>query len=223
MKLSVVIPVFNERKTIREIVRRVLAAPLEKEIIVVDDASIDGTREILREMEKSLPIVVIYAEENHGRGMAIRMGQKSATGDLVIFQDADLEYDPNDYEALVRPILEGRADVVYGSRFKGSIENMATKNYLGNKFLTFLCNMMLGTRITDLMTAYKVFRIDVLRKLEFFTQGFEYEAELTAKLVRTGARIAEVPISYHGRSRTEGKKIGWRDAIKVMNALRKYR
>jgi glycosyltransferase involved in cell wall biosynthesis len=223
MKLSVIIPVFNERNTIREIVKRVLSVPLEKEIIVVDDASVDGTTEILKEMEKTLPLTVIYADENHGRGMAVRMGQKRATGDIFINQDADLEYDPRDYELLVQPIVEGRADAVYGSRFKGRITNMALKNYLGNKFLTLLCNVILGTKITDLMTGYKVLPRGVLAKLECSTRGFEYEAELTAKLVRMGVRITEVPVTFRGRSKAEGKKIGWRDAIKVMNTLRKYR
>jgi len=222
MKLSVIMPVFNERFTIREIVKRVMEVPLEKEIVVVDDCSTDGTREIIREMEKQHTIRVVYSEKNHGRGMAIRMGCAVAEGDILIVQDADLEYDPRDYHALVEPIVRGEADVVYGSRFKGKIENMAWKNYLGNRFLTFLNNLVLGTSITDLMTAYKVFRAEVMKKLDFETEGFEFEAELTAKLVKLGCRIVEVPISYHGRGKAEGKKIGWRDALKVMKALRKY-
>ena len=223
MKLSVIMPVFNERYTIREITKRVMQVPVDKEIIIVDDFSTDGTRDILTEMEKDLPIRVIYSDRNHGRGMALRMGQKIATGELCISQDADLEYDPNDFDALIKPIVEDRADVVYGSRFEGTIDGMAWKNYLGNKFLTFLNNVAFGTRLTDLMTAYKVFKTDIIKKLQFDTEGFEFEAELTAKLVRMGCRIVEVPISYHGRGSSEGKKIGWRDAIKVMLALNKYR
>lgn len=223
MKLSVVMPVFNERQTIREITRRVIAVPLEKEIIIVDDASTDGTGEILKEMAKELPIILIREEQNSGRGKAVRIGIGRATGDIVIAQDADLEYDPSDYTTLIQPILEDRADVVYGSRFKGTVEGMSTKNYLGNKFLTFLCNMMLGTNISDLMTAYKLFRTDLIRDIDFDTEGFEFEAELTAKLNRHGVRLAEVPISYHGRGKQEGKKIGWRDAIKTMQTLKKYR
>ena len=223
MKLSVIIPVFNEKHTIRELVTRVLAVPIEKEVIVIDDYSTDGSTEILKEMEKDLPIKVIYSDVNHGRGMAIRMGHKIATGDLFINQDADLEYDPNDFVELLKPLEEGRADVVYGSRFKGSIEGMAFKNYLGNKFLTFLNNVVLGTKITDLMTAYKLFRADDIKQIRFETDGFEFEAELTAKLTKQGLRIAEVPINYHGRDKAEGKKIGWRDALKVISTLRKYR
>jgi glycosyltransferase involved in cell wall biosynthesis len=223
MKLSIDIPVFNERHTIREIVKRVIAVPIEKEIIIVDDCSTDGTTEILREMEKELPIKLIVSDRNHGRGMAVRIGLESATGDILIAQDADLEYDPNDYKALIKPIMEGKADVVYGSRFKGTIEGMSLKNFYGNKFLTFLCNIILGTNISDLMTGYKVIPTDVLRQIPFETDGFEFEAELTAKLAKRGCSMSEVPISYHGRGKAEGKKIGWRDAINVMNTLRKYR
>ncbi|MFQ6103912.1 MAG: glycosyltransferase family 2 protein [Candidatus Glassbacteria bacterium] len=223
MKLSVIIPVFNEKHTIQEITKRVLNVPIEKEVIIVDDFSTDGTREILREMEKDYPIRVIYSDRNHGRGMAVRMGQEIVTGELLINQDADLEYDPNDYDALIKPIVEDEADVVYGSRFLGNIEGMAWKNYLGNKFLTFLTNLALGSKITDLMTAYKVFKTEDIKKLRFDTEGFEFEAELTAKMVRMGCRIVDVPISYHGRGEKEGKKIGWRDAIKVMSTLKKYR
>ena len=223
MKLSVIIPAFNERHTIREIIRRVIDVDIDKEIIVVDDCSTDGTREMIREMEKDLPIRVVYSERNRGRGMAVRRGQRIATGEIIINQDADLEYDPTDYPALIVPLVEGRADAVYGSRFKGKIENMAYKNYLGNRFLTFLTNMMLGCRISDLMTGYKVVRADILKGMEFDTDGFEFEAELTAKLVKMGYRITEVPIAFHGRGKAEGKKIGWRDAIKVMGTLRKYR
>jgi len=223
MKLSVIIPVFNEKHTIREIVTRVLAAPVEKEVIIIDDYSTDGSTEILKEMEKDLPIKVLYSDVNHGRGMAIRMGQKIATGEYFINQDADLEYDPGDYPALLKPLEDGEADVVYGSRFKGSIEGMAFKNYLGNRFLTFLNNVVLGTRITDLMTAYKVLKAKDIGQIKFETEGFEFEAELTAKVVKKGLRIAEVPIGYHGRDKAEGKKIGWRDALKVISTLRKYR
>ncbi len=223
MKLSIVMPVFNERHTIREITDRVIAVPLEKEIIIVDDASTDGTGEILQEMQEELPITLIQREKNAGRGMAVRIGIGRASGDIVIAQDADLEYDPNDYTALIQPIVEERADVVYGSRFRGTIEGMSPKNYLGNKFLTFLCNRMLGTNISDLMTAYKLFRTGLIRSIEFDTEGFEFEAELTAKLVHSGARLTEVPISYHGRGKQEGKKIGWRDAVKTIETLKKYR
>jgi len=222
MKLTVTLPVYNERHTIREIVKRVIAAPVEKEIIIVDDASSDGTTEILKEMEKELPIKTIYADINHGRGMAVRMGLEAATGEIHIAQDADLEYDPNDLTSMMKPIVEGGADVVYGSRFKGDIQGMAYKNVLGNKFLTFLTNTILRAGITDLMTGYKMIRTDLLRSIKFETQGFEFEAELTAKLVKSGIRIHEVPVSFRGRGKAEGKKIGWRDAIKVMNVLRKY-
>lgn len=210
MKLSVVIPVYNEINTILEILRRVKDVPIEKEIIVVDDGSTDGTREALKEI-KEKNIKIFFNKRNRGKGYSIRRGFKYASGEIVIIQDADLEYYPDEYPILIQRILEGKAEVVYGTRFQGARRVFNFYHYLGNKLLNLIANILYNTNLSDLMTCYKAFRIDVLRQLHLGADGFGIEAEITAKLFRQGFRVYEVPISYNGRDYEEGKKISWKD------------
>jgi glycosyltransferase involved in cell wall biosynthesis len=225
MKVTVVIPVYNEVGTIREIVRRVQAIDLEKEIIIVDDASSDGTRDALHEIEKTQDnIKVFYHDRNQGKGAALRSGFQMVSGDIVIIQDADLEYDPRDYGPLLEPILDGKADVVYGSRFLGGPHRVLFFwHYVGNRFLTLLSNALNNINLTDMETCYKVFTRDVLNRVSIRSKRFGFEPEFTAKIARHGFRIYEVPISYSGRTYNEGKKIGWVDGVKAIFTILWYR
>ncbi|HHL38953.1 MAG TPA: glycosyltransferase family 2 protein [Deltaproteobacteria bacterium] len=222
MKLSVVIPVFNERATIREIVDRVKAVDIDKEIILVDDFSADGTREILREMAEGGE-KVFFHDRNMGKGAALRTGFRHATGDYTIVQDADLEYDPEDYHRLLAPVLKGKAVVVYGSRFTGEHRNMFYHHWIGNKFLTFVTNVLYNTTLSDMETCYKLFRTDIIKSIDFKSNRFNFEPEITAKILKRGIRIYEVPISYAGREFEEGKKITWVDGFSALWTLIKYR
>ncbi len=223
MKLSVVIPVYNEKSTISEVIRKVREVPIEKEIIVVDDGSTDGTSEVLDNHIED-PIITIHKSMiNFGKGAAVRIGFEYATGDAVIIQDADLELDPNEYPQLLQPIMEGKADVVYGSRFLELKQKVSLINLLANKFLVSLTNLLYRTKLTDMETAYKVFRIDVIKSLNLKALGFEFEPEVTAKVLRAGFKIIEVPITYHPRTIDEGKKIGWKDGLLAIYYLIKYR
>ena len=220
-KLSVVIPVYNEKRSLLEIIQRVQSVPIEKEIILVDDFSTDGTRDLLHDLEKKFK--VLYHEKNKGKGAALRTGFQHATGEFVIVQDADLEYDPNDYPKLLQPIVDGKADVVYGSRFSGHRTNMTSLHTLGNLFLTGITNLFYRTSITDMETCYKVFRRETIQGVRIESNRFNFEPEVTAKLLKRGLRIVEVPISYSGRSFSEGKKITWRDGFSAVWTLIKYR
>jgi len=225
MKLSIVIPCYNEAKTIRTLVERVRAAPVaDKEIIVVDDCSRDGTRDLLRTQIAPLVDRVLYHEENRGKGAALRTGFAAATGDIVIVQDADLEYDPHDYLKLIQPIVDGRADVVFGSRFMGGEPHRVHYfwHMIGNKFLTLLSNMFTNINLTDMETCYKVFRRDVLQRIQIEEDRFGFEPEITAKVAKLQVVIFEVGIGYYGRSYAEGKKIGWRDGFRALWAILKY-
>ena len=219
-------PVYNEKATIREILKRVRAVDvgMEKEIIVVDDGSKDGTREILREEESRGDIRVLYHERNLGKGAAVRTGIASATGDFVIIQDADLEYDPQDYPALLKPLLEGKAEVVYGSRFlSGSGSSMISWHRFGNKFLTAVTNLLYGSSLSDMETCYKAFKASVIKSIPLRSNRFEIEPEITAKILKRGYKILEVPIRYRGREFHEGKKISWKDGFSAIWTLLRYR
>jgi len=214
MKISVVIPVYNEINTIRSIIERVNAVPLDKEIIVVDDCSTDGTRDELGRLEADIPVLkVIYKDANEGKGAAIHEAFRAVSGDIVIIQDADLEYYPEEYPRLIEPIVAGKADVVYGSRFLGSHRVFTFSHYLGNKLLNFMTNLLFNCIFTDMETCYKAFRADIIKRLKLRSKSFGFEPEFTANVVKRGYKIYEVPISYDGRSFTEGKKITWRDGI----------
>jgi len=229
MLLSVVIPVYNEKQTLFEIIRRVLAAPitLQREIILVDDASTDGTTELYPLLEKEFPgagIRLLRQPVNQGKGAALRRGFAEARGDIILVQDADLEYSPQDYPKLLRPILDGRADVVYGSRFVGGDEHRVLYfwHYVGNRFLTLLSNMFTNLNLTDMETCYKVFRAEVIKGMRLRSNRFGFEPEVTAKVARGRWRVYEVGISYSGRSYEEGKKITWRDGLKAIFCIVRY-
>ena len=224
MKLSIVIPVYNEQATVREIIRRVRATDFDKEIIVVDDCSTDGTREVLRTMEGDGDLRILYHEKNLGKGAALRTGFGRVTGDIVIVQDADLEYDPGEYGRLIEPILQDKADVVFGSRFLGAPRRVLYFwHMVANKTLTLFSNMMTNLNLTDMETCYKVFRREVIERISISSKRFGIEPELTAKVARLGVRIYEIPISYSGRTYIDGKKIGWKDAISAFFSILKYR
>jgi glycosyltransferase involved in cell wall biosynthesis len=223
-KLSAIVPVYNERNTVVEVVRRMRAVdlPLDREIVLVDDGSDDGTRSVLQQLSDSTVRVVLHAS-NQGKGAAIRSGLANSTGDLVIVQDADLEYDPEDWPRLLAPMLKGRAQVVYGSRFTGERRNMLFLHWLGNRFLSFVTNVLYNTTLSDMETCYKLFDRRVLDGIALRADRFEFEPEVTAKVLRQRIRIYEVPISYAGREPEEGKKITWRDGFAALWTLVKYR
>lgn len=224
MKLSVIIPVYNEAKTIKEILQKIQAINLEKEIVIVNDGSTDGSKEILAGLGAKAVRVIDHAR-SQGKGMAIRTALQHVTGDIVIIQDADLEYDPQDYYALIKPITDGRAEVVYGSRFLKAFwpTGMDRFNWLGNRLFTLLANLLYNARITDEATCYKVFKADILKKFKLNTRQFDFCPEFTAKIRKAGYNIFEVPISYLGRKYEYGKKISWWDGIVTIWTLFKYR
>jgi glycosyltransferase involved in cell wall biosynthesis len=221
--LSVIVPVYNEAKTIADVIRMVQAVEIPKEIVVVDDFSVDGTREILRQWEGEPAIKVVYHSRNMGKGAAVRTGLSLVSGDVVVIQDADLEYDPRDWLRMLRPILEGKARAVYGSRFLGEHKAMYFWHAVGNKFLTLLTNILFDSTLTDMETCYKMFTADIARSLDLKSNRWGIDPEITAKILRQGHRIYEVPISYSGREYWEGKKITWKDAFTVMFTLLRFR
>lgn len=223
-KVTILIPVYNEVKTLKEILQKVENADfcgLEKEIILIDDYSTDGTRELY----KDLPYQVYYHDYNQGKGAALRTGFKNATGDIIVIQDADLEYDPVDYAPLIQLILDGHADVAYGTRLRGGkpSRSFLFTHLLGNKFLSLLTNILYGSTLTDMETCYKAFRADFIRGIEIKSDRFDFEPEITAKVLKRGARLYELPVSYYGREFSEGKKITWKDGFHAIIALIKYR
>ena len=224
MKLSVIIPVYNEKKTLSELICRVEAVKLEKEIIIVDDASTDGTRDLLKKYEGQERFKVIYQSKNAGKGSALRAGFDKAEGEIIIVQDGDLEYDPKEYPLLLEPILDGRADVVYGSRFLGGTHRVFFFwHYVGNKILTTLSNMCTNLCLTDMETGYKVFRRTVLDSFILKCNRFGFEPEFTSKVARHAFRVYEVPISYSGRGYEEGKKIDWKDGVAALWFIFRFR
>jgi glycosyltransferase involved in cell wall biosynthesis len=223
-KLSVIVPVYNERNTVVEILRRMRAVdlPVDREFIVVDDGSTDGTRAVLTQLGDST-VKILTHPQNRGKGAAIRTGLEHVTGDLVLIQDADLEYDPDDWQKLIAPVLRGKATVVYGSRFTGERRNMLFLHWAGNRALSLVTNLLYNTTLSDMETCYKLFDRRVLESMTLKSDKFDFEPEVTAKVLRQGIRIYEVPISYAGREFEEGKKITWRDGFAALTALVKYR
>jgi len=224
LKLSVIIPCYNERMTVATVIQRVRAVSLAHEIIVVDDGSTDGTREVLAEVEPGEDLKIILHDHNQGKGAAVRTGFKAATGDVLLIQDADLEYDPREYPVLLRPIEEGITKVVYGSRFLGGPRKaMFFWNMVANRTLTLVTNILYNAILSDMETCYKVFRTDIVRDIPLRSRRFDFEPEITAKVLKRGHRIYEVPISYNGREWDEGKKITWKDGVIAMWTLFRYR
>jgi glycosyltransferase involved in cell wall biosynthesis len=221
MKLSVIIPTYNEAGTILELLKKVKQVPFDKEIIVVDDGSKDGTRDILHQNKEEMTL--LFHETNRGKGAAIRTAIPYITGDIVIIQDSDLEYDPSEYPRLIAPILEGKADVVYGCRFfGGSRRVLLFWHFVGNKVITTLSNVLTNLNLSDMETGYKVFRAEVLKKVKIESNRFGFEPEITAKIAKMGCRIYEIPISYWGRNYSEGKKISWKDGLTAIYWIFKY-
>ncbi len=224
VKLSVIIPCYNEKDTVAEVIRRVRNVGLAHEIVVVDDGSTDGTRDVLTEIDRGDDLKIIFHERNMGKGAAVRTGFKNATGDVFLIQDADLEYDPRDYPMLLRPIEEGISDIVYGSRFLGGPRKaMFFWNMIANRTLTFITNLLYNAILSDMETCYKVFRADIIRDIPLRSRRFDFEPEVTAKVLKRGHRIYEVPISYNGREWDEGKKISWKDGVIAFWTLIYYR
>lgn len=225
MKLSIIVPCFNEVKTIQTVVQAIHACPVQNhEIIIVDDCSVDGTRDLLQSVIEPQVAKVIYHAQNQGKGAALRTGISAATGDIVIIQDADLEYDPQEYPIVIQPILDGKADVVYGSRFAGGGAHRVLYYWhmVGNKFLTTLSNMFTNINLTDMETCYKAFRREVIQSIKIEENRFGFEPEITAKIAKRNYRIYEVGISYYGRTYQEGKKIGWKDGFRAIFCILKY-
>jgi len=228
MKLTIIIPVYNEEKTILEVIEKVKEAEalnLKKEIIVVDDFSKDSTKEMLLKL-KDGAVKIFFHDKNKGKGAAIRTGLKHATGDIILIQDADLEYSPKEYPKLLRPIIQDEAKVVYGSRLEAirkNLDNMYKLHYFGNVFLSVMTNALYGSKITDMETGYKVFRKEVVQDMKLRARRFDFEPEITAKILKKGCRIKEIPIDFMGRNFKEGKKITWKDGIKALYYLIKYR
>ena len=225
-KISIIVPVYNEINTLEKVIDRLQEVPfcgLEKEIIIVDDYSTDGTRELMKDYEGMYK--VFYHDYNQGKGAAIRTGLSHITGDIMVIQDADLEYDPADYDELIKLIIDGKADVVYGSRLSGGrpSRSFMFTHLLGNKLLTFITNLLYNTTLTDMETCYKAFRTDFIKGIEIKSNRFDFEPEITAKVLKRHPRLYELPISYYGREYAEGKKITWKDGIHAVIALVKYR
>ena len=224
MKLSIVMPVYNEKDTLREILDKVRATPFDKEIVIVDDFSTDGTRDILHGLEGEPDLRIVYHSRNMGKGAALRTGFSHVDGDIVIIQDADLEYDPGEYGKLIAPILEDRADVVYGSRFMGGPRRVLYFwHTVGNRFLTLFSNMMTNLNLTDMETCYKVFRREIADRITIKSHRFGVEPELTAKIAKLDARVYEIPITYNGRKYNEGKKIGWKDGLSAVYSIIRFK
>jgi len=228
MKLSITIPTYNEGKSIMKVIKKVKKVRLKnitKEVIIIDDSSTDDTKRILSKL-KDKNLKIFFHQKNQGKGAAIRTALKHATGDVILIQDADLEYDPNEYEKLLKPIIEGKTKVVYGSRFESirkNLEKMYKLHYFGNLFLTVVTNILYGAKITDMETGYKVFRKEVIEGIKLRASRFDFEPEITAKILKKGYKIKEVPINFMGRKFSEGKKITWKDGVKALYYLFKYR